>query len=211
MKKREEMEMKLYECLGVRQFQNLVFKLEKVIHFKDKGKNINYHVKSGSIDELKEFQKYLYFNGFIHVRNNIGLVAFTIVQQMFFSDWFLLYTIPSMLKNTYCVMLQRYNYLRINKVIEGKQKVLDRKVEKKKQEFIQENKEAIKKIKRNKQSLEQIQSLKKFLQGEEDVVLDESSLEMLTLIRNFVSDSKEKDVQINEKEKAPYSKKIGGI
>ena len=39
-KKGEDLELKIYKALGVKHFRNLAFKLEKLIHIKDKKKNI---------------------------------------------------------------------------------------------------------------------------------------------------------------------------
>ncbi|MBQ7136348.1 MAG: hypothetical protein IJO43_00025 [Bacilli bacterium] len=208
MRKSERFEMKLYEKLGVKGFQKLVFKLEKVIHFKDKKKNINYHIKNSSVDELKAFKKYLYYNGVIHVRNSIGLVGFLAFQQLFLSNWLLLYIVPSLTKNLYCVMLQRYNYLRIDRVIEQKQSRILKKAEKKKEDFIEENKEAIEKAKTNDNTLNQIQTLRKFLEGKEDAYLDASSVETLRLLRDFMQHQQPHN-NFNE-DKGAHVKKIGG-
>ena len=37
MKKSQEIEKKVYELLGVKQFRKAAFKLEKIVHRKDKG------------------------------------------------------------------------------------------------------------------------------------------------------------------------------
>ena len=38
MKERHKVETKIYELLGIKKFKKAVFKLEKIIHRKDKGK-----------------------------------------------------------------------------------------------------------------------------------------------------------------------------
>lgn len=108
-------EMRLYECLGVKLFRILVFKLEKFIHRKDMGRNINYHVSSFDGRAVEGFVKYLFYNGAIHVRNIVFFVGFFAVRYGIFQSisvadillWLIL------IKDVYCVMLQRYNYLRI--------------------------------------------------------------------------------------------------
>ena len=108
-------EMRIYECLGVKLFRMLVFKLEKFIHRKDKGRNINYHVSSLDGQAVEGFVKYLFYNGAIHVRNIVFFVGLFAVRYAIFQCisaidillWLLF------IKDVYCVMLQRYNYLRI--------------------------------------------------------------------------------------------------
>lgn len=192
MKKIEKLELKIYEYLGVLFFQKCVFILEKLIHFKDKGKNINYHIKNYNIDELENFKKFLYFNGFIHVRNTLILIVCTIIQALFLHPVFLIYLIPSLIKNIYCVMLQRYNYIRLNKVIELKKNQIQRRNLKIVKKIKESNKLQV--IKQNDISvtLEQIQNLKKFIQGTDDVYLDRDSLNLLYLLKEFVEcDKKE--------------------
>lgn len=207
MENNKQFEINLYEHLGVRQFQKLVFKLEKFIHFKDKQKNINYHVKSDNIDDLNSFKKFLYYNGAIHVRNAIGVTALIILQPLFFSKWTLVYLVPSLIKNLYCVMLQRYNYLRINKVIEGREKQIDKRVEKRKESFSEAANKQLINIKDKQTCLTQIENVKKFLQGQEDVFLDSTSIESLRLIKSFLTENYDKEAK---EEKNSLVKKIGG-
>lgn len=108
-------EIKLYEFLGIKRFRLLVFKLEKFIHRNDHGKNINYHIQTKNPRGLEAFKKYLYYNGAIHIRNIIFICVFYLVR------WFLkkplhlydIFIIVFLIKDLYCVMLQRYNHLRI--------------------------------------------------------------------------------------------------
>ena len=116
MTKKQKIETKIYELLGVKIFKKLVFRLEKIIHRKDKGKNINYHLKNSiSKESIDGFRKYLYFNGYIHTSNIIkGIVA--IVAMIVFNTNPILVVILSLLlvKDAYCIMLQRYNWIKLN-------------------------------------------------------------------------------------------------
>ena len=76
--KKKNIEMHIYEKLGVKKFRNMAFKLEELIHFKDKGKNKNYH----GITE--DHFKYLYYNGFIHARNVLVLIPFIVTRLIIF-------------------------------------------------------------------------------------------------------------------------------
>ena len=116
-KKREDLELKIYSALGVKQFRNLAFKLEKLIHIKDKKKNINYHINDcKDLVSVDKFKKYLYYNGFIHVKNlifgSVGL-ALMIILNASIVPVIALSTL--LLKDAYCVMLQRYNWIRITR------------------------------------------------------------------------------------------------
>ena len=104
-KKGEDLELKIYKALGVKYFRNLAFKLEKLIHIKDKKKNINYHIK-----------KNLYYNGFIHVKNLIfGSVGLALMIILNASVVPVIALSTLLLKDAYCVMLQRYNWIRITR------------------------------------------------------------------------------------------------
>lgn len=113
--RQEDIEMRIYEVLGVKIFRSLVFKLEKFIHRRDRGKNVNYHIKTYEPFAINKFIKYLFYNGAIHVRNIAVFllsvicryVVFHVVSVIDIFLWLLF------LKDCYCVMLQRYNYLRI--------------------------------------------------------------------------------------------------
>lgn len=116
MKKSQKIEMKIYELLGVKQFKKATFILEKIVHRKDKGKNINYHIKNSfNIESVKEFKKFLYYNGTIHVKNIIIKSVFLIVPLILIKNQIMVIVmLLSMIKDTYCVMLQRYNWLKLN-------------------------------------------------------------------------------------------------
>ena len=116
-KKGEDLELKIYKALGVKQFRNLAFKLEKLIHIKDKKKNINYHINDcKDLVSIDKFKKYLYYNGFIHVKNLIfGSVGLTLMIILNASVVPVIALSTLLLKDAYCVMLQRYNWIRITR------------------------------------------------------------------------------------------------
>lgn len=112
---RFKIEAKIYEVFGVKIFRKCVFALEKWIHRKDKGRNINYHIASIDSTATKEFIKYLFYNGSIHVRNIVYYCIFCIIRYSLYPFFHYLDIIPLVfaIKDIYCVMLQRYNYLQI--------------------------------------------------------------------------------------------------
>lgn len=116
-KKGEDLELKIYKALGVKYFRNLAFKLEKLIHIKDKKKNINYHINDcKDLVSIDKFKKYLYYNGFIHVKNLIfGSVGLALMIILNASVIPVIALSTLLLKDAYCVMLQRYNWIRITR------------------------------------------------------------------------------------------------
>ena len=116
-KKGEDLELKIYKALGVKYFRNLAFKLEKLIHIKDKKKNINDHINDcKDLVSIDKFKKYLYYNGFIHVKNLIfGSVGLALMIILNASVVPVIALSTLLLKDAYCVMLQRYNWIRITR------------------------------------------------------------------------------------------------
>ena len=195
-KRKEKFEVRLYKRLGIEHFKNATFKLEKIIHFKDKGKNINYHMKTIDEKGAEDFKKFLFYNGSIHVRNSIILTAVLTIKFAFFPttsffDIILnIILILNLTKDLYCVMLQRYNYIRLNELIE---------VLKKRKEIIAE-KEALKiekvvserslnlSLNENEKEtdLALITKLQLFLSNNANIVIDENDIESLKRIRDFL-------------------------
>ena len=132
------LEVKIYEFLGVRRFRSLVFKLEKWIHRKDKGTNINYHIASHSPVALDAFIKYLFYNGTIHARNLIYFCVYAAVRIAFAwkFGWYDIVLLVLAIKDAYCVMLQRYNYIRIRE--------RERRLQRKQEERIERRVQALK-------------------------------------------------------------------
>ena len=135
MSKNQKFEVKIYELLGIKLFKKAVFKLEKIIHRKDGKKNINYHIKnSNDMESVDNFKKFLYYNGAIHTKNLIFDIPVIILMIVF--RYNLILIVPIMLwliKDIYCIMLQRYNWLKINgfeeKLQVRKNKRIERRVE----------------------------------------------------------------------------------
>lgn len=113
----EQFEEKFYCILGVRYFRKAVLALEKILHRKDNGYNVNYHIATLSLEDVSGFVKFFFYNGAIHVRNiimlSLYLLVFKAVLQRAFA-WYDYVLIVLGIKDIYCVMLQRYNFLRLN-------------------------------------------------------------------------------------------------
>lgn len=115
MKKSQKIEKRVYELLGVNLFRKAAFKLEKIVHRKDKGKNTNYHIQKNEVDSLGEFKKYLYYNGTIHTSNLIKGIPILALMFIFNFKILSIITLSAwLLKDAYCVMLQRYNWIKLS-------------------------------------------------------------------------------------------------
>lgn len=156
------MESKIYEILGVKQFKKLTFKLEKYIHRKDKGTNKNYHLKGKDISAIENFKKYLYYNGFIHAKNSIFLItSLTIFILTVGFNYYLIPFILLLIKDLYCVMLQRYNWIKLNEYKEKLEQREKRKIEKEAKKIIK--KEIPNDLERIDIMLEELRKLKDYL------------------------------------------------
>lgn len=114
------MEMKFYRKIGVLQWKKFVLWLmSKFIRDPEMRKGGNYYLRRISLSAVKDFKKALWFNGTIHaigLLNCILVIANDIFANNIISSSMLINTICFFI-NLYCVMLQRYNWLRIKKVL----------------------------------------------------------------------------------------------
>ena len=167
-------EMMIYKLLGVELFRIMVFKLEKLIHRKDGGKNDNYHIAAYDPNELSAFIKYLFYNGTIHFRKVVFYISYFLVHYMIVGRfcWYNYFLCVFLTKDLYCILLQRYNYLRI--------KERDAKLQEKRQQKIQKRSENIAAnisngydCKYAKQDLLFVRNLSTCIQDRKSILLDE--------------------------------------
>lgn len=135
MKKINDIEKKIYEILGVKLFKKICMFIYDVIYktislsvpkqyrkeFLKSKETTNYTIGSiKDIEGLKKFKKELLFNGFVHTCGIIICLDF--IGLNIFGETpsiaGVVFNIAFLGVNTYCVMLQRYNYIRIKKAIE---------------------------------------------------------------------------------------------
>ena len=126
------LELKIYEFLGVKYFKKLVFKFRDMLVYPftmnmndDERKKILYNSSTNynigrveSLEDIKRFKKMLYFNALIHiivliicVPNLLKIIGGTALLKT------TIINLSCIFINIYCIMLQRYNYIRINRVI----------------------------------------------------------------------------------------------
>lgn len=132
-KNRENIELKIYEFLGIKAFRKMAFGLRDKLSIlftlkmsKEERKYYLYHTRSNynlgkvnSLEDVKKFKKQLFLNTSIHV---IGLlVCFPNFLKVITGVAELSTIIINQIcicVNLYCIMLQRYNSIRINRLIE---------------------------------------------------------------------------------------------
>ena len=194
MKKINELEIKLYEMIGVRFFQSLVFSLERFIHRRDRGFNQNYHFSKNDKTTMVGFHKYLFYNAAIHVRN-IFIIIFIFVVKYILKRlyWIDILLILLLLKDLYCVMLQRYNYLRIQKVNELNQQRREKRINQKYKQFLKISSEQFSKS----ESEEMLKLVRKIIDGFDnnnivDITSDDEQ-HMKKMIKIMKSQYKEED------------------
>lgn len=136
----EEKELKLYEFLGIKQFRKLAFKFRDglfcIINFKKSKEENEWYLRNSvnnyTVDRQKglkgfyEYRKWIIFNAVIHLISiflmgpnlimNIGVLP---LPTMIFS--LILFII-----NIYCIILQRYNWIRIKSIIKRGQRRTER-------------------------------------------------------------------------------------
>lgn len=113
--KTQRAEMKIYEFLGVTLFRRVILAFERIKHHCDNKKNINYHLKDHSLVSMQSFSGYLLYNSFWHIVSLLFAVVF-LVEASFAGFRFLLSDLAMIVVtiiNIYCIMLQRYIYLRL--------------------------------------------------------------------------------------------------
>ncbi len=114
-----DIEMKIYEKLGVRKWKKFVLWLMCLAIRDPNFKGINYNIQSFSLKSVKKFRKWLWINSLIHVYGIIQCIDYIpyIINSDSIFSFSMFFTIICFLLNIYCVMLQRYNYIRIKKVL----------------------------------------------------------------------------------------------
>ena len=112
--------MNFYRKIGVLQWKKFVLWLMSLlIRNPEERKGTNYYLAGINRKSVKDFRKMLLLNGMIHVVGAIFCIqdiASIIIANNIVSIS-MLYVIILFFVNLYCVMLQRYNWLRIKKVL----------------------------------------------------------------------------------------------
>lgn len=119
-------EIRLYEALGIRIFQKLVFRLERFRHRADGDRNVNYHLLPYGETSPERFIRYLYLNAGIHISGLAATIVFSLIFAVMPGTlptvWAVCFV--GVIGNIYCIMLQRYNYLRIMRILKRQEERL---------------------------------------------------------------------------------------
>lgn len=145
-KKNKKLELRIYEFLGIKIFRKMAFILMKVLSYpftikmsKEQRKSFfngasNYRMKKGNgLQDLRDFKKMLILNASIHACALLALApnVIKIISGAFstMSTTLVVTTIIATIINAYCIMLQRYNWVRINEVLKKHSKRDEKKKE----------------------------------------------------------------------------------
>lgn len=117
MKKNKTTEERVYEILGVKIFKKIALALGKKDHdYNDVKKHDNYYLYEWSTEGLERFKDDgLEFNTIIHACSSLAPIA---VLMAIHSPIIISISLLCILINGYSLMLQRYNYIRLNRTIE---------------------------------------------------------------------------------------------
>lgn len=115
------MEMKFYEKIGVRKWKNFMLWLMGLVCRNPEvmRKVENYYLSGINIMAVKNFRKMLVFNGVVHFLGILACIegfVLIMMQNNLVSFQTLEMTVLFFL-HLYCTMLQRYNWIRIKKVL----------------------------------------------------------------------------------------------
>lgn len=151
------MEMKIYEKLGIKNFKNIICNLGYLgfsslpdLVFKKNRQNFINQVKStcemgrtnytigttNNLEDIKSFKKMTLLNGGIHLFNLIACIAVLIAIG---NTVYMIIPILLSILDIYCIMLQRYNTIRINQTMKKFKPHYERKKNQMKEELIKKD------------------------------------------------------------------------
>jgi hypothetical protein len=192
MNKIEEKELKLYESLGVKTFRKMAFKLRDTLSYpflfflsKSERHDALYNSPSNYVigpvkseKDLNRYKKWIYFNAAVHF---MGLISCMPTFTKIFTGAVSLPTAITNITfvgiNLYCIMLQRYNNIRIKDLI----KRMGPHFERQKNKIKEELKEEDSKLSEHTYSLET--KKKKTENMTIDDIIENASIEELKKIR----------------------------
>lgn len=128
--KNKKLEIKIYEKLGIKKFKELVLAFKEGLfhlnlNYNSNVREDNYTLKPGkNIQNIVDFKKKILFNSIVHIVGlSLSLLPFFLsfffslfgnILELIFVYFFSFFMLCM---NGYALMLQRYNYLRIQDVM----------------------------------------------------------------------------------------------
>ena len=112
-----EYELALYIRLGIRRFRDFIFGLERWKYRGDTLRNSNYHLQQLSYEGAKRHYMYLSYNAFVHFFSLVTAALILLLKRITGIRWGIVDggILVVVVLNIYCIMLQRYNALRLKK------------------------------------------------------------------------------------------------
>jgi len=151
---KKSLEERLYELLGIKLFRKIVFLIrDSVITLftlnlsKERRKELlyntpsNYNIgKINCLEDIKNFKKQLYMNSYFHVLalSSFGFLLLTMINNNI-SLYYVIFDLILTIFNSYAIMLQRYNIIRINRVIKKMTPSYEKEKDKLKEEIKKED------------------------------------------------------------------------
>ena len=113
-------ERRLYEFFGIRLFRKMALGIERFRHRKSNSKNINYHLNGNSVDSVRNFTGYLLYNVVCHGISLAFVVIYFAIMWTVGVEYIVLDILMCILLliNLYCIMLQRYTFIKTQRFIE---------------------------------------------------------------------------------------------
>lgn len=118
----QQAELWLYRRLGMRAFRDLLFRYERFHHRKRGGVYPPYHFRGATPEDARDFIPQLRSNAVRHGVSMAMMGLFFAANALTGRPWRVL-EIPGVLVcigNLWCILLQRYNYLRILRLLKRK-------------------------------------------------------------------------------------------
>lgn len=115
----EKLELRIYRLLGIVPFKRLLLRIEKIKHRNKGTNNDNYHPSKLTPSSLIAFRGYLQYNALLHVVSIFFVVLYFVISSCaHISLWWLACLAWLVLVvDLYCIILQRYSYLRAKRVL----------------------------------------------------------------------------------------------
>ena len=125
-----EGELRILKALGILLFKKCILTLERMIHQKDGGRNRNYHPSSLTKKGIERYKWYLVYNSLLHcmsIAMTFVLFAVVAIRKEEHAVIYVVLGILLMLFNIWCLLLQRYNYVKLRLLLVRRQEARERK------------------------------------------------------------------------------------
>lgn len=119
-----KLEQKIYRLLGVNQYRKFIIAVKrKYDKWRGKEDTDNYFLQDYTVDGITHLKNELIKNAKIHM---VGVLVCLPITLFYDRLWVQIIALVILLHNLYCVMIQRYNLIRINSLLSKRQQRLKR-------------------------------------------------------------------------------------